>query len=477
MNIAVLEFVSDPQNGFVPHGFIAENTVLLKLLQAHLDATDEEALMIFLDMEKAFDKVSFDYIREALPALGFTKGFTDFTNLIYSHTAPPTRQLFANGYLSPSFELHSGVPQGCPLSPLIFLAVSESLTRTVQSDTRIKGIKVGDHTFKLSQYADDTVILASPTDVPFFEEHLDRWQLGTDMKENQSKREALPCGALKKIPNDQLPTGVVKNNAYCKYGDHIMSLGIPLGNGLDTKAYFWKRYATVKDIMARWRIAHLSPAARVTLVQAFIYGRIRYEAHSMIIPPQIVKALESDVKHLVWASKPELDTDRKGTIKKVRPVMTAGAARRPQKKGGIGMPDLVAHLQAFQAQWGRRYLDPTTKPWKLAIDHYIADDHQEGRGILLSAANPKDIIAKLPKGALFLKKAFKAFTSLTLLPDEDPSVPTPASAAAEPIWLNLRFPPPDLSKSAIMYHWRRILQTYRITDLIGDDNLPYTDEE
>ena len=86
MNAAVLEFVSDPQNGFVPHGFIAENTVLLKLLQAHLEEPDEdgkkaEALMVFLDMEKAFDKVSFDYVREALPALGFTSGCTDFTDL------------------------------------------------------------------------------------------------------------------------------------------------------------------------------------------------------------------------------------------------------------------------------------------------------------------------------------------------------------------------------------------------------------
>ena len=34
---AVLQFVSDPQNGFVPGGFIAENIMLLKLVQAYLE--------------------------------------------------------------------------------------------------------------------------------------------------------------------------------------------------------------------------------------------------------------------------------------------------------------------------------------------------------------------------------------------------------------------------------------------------------
>ena len=43
MNAAVLEFVSDSQNGFVPGGFIAENTMLLNLIKAYIEDEDEEA--------------------------------------------------------------------------------------------------------------------------------------------------------------------------------------------------------------------------------------------------------------------------------------------------------------------------------------------------------------------------------------------------------------------------------------------------
>ena len=55
MNEAVLQFVSPQQNGFVPGGFLPENIMLLKLIQAYVEAEDEDAYFVYLDMEKAFD--------------------------------------------------------------------------------------------------------------------------------------------------------------------------------------------------------------------------------------------------------------------------------------------------------------------------------------------------------------------------------------------------------------------------------------
>ena len=128
MNEAVKQFVSPQQNGFVPGGFIAENTMLLKLIQAYAEDEDEEAFLVFLDMEKAFDRCSWDYLRKALVELGFDQNFISYINLFYSHTNPPTRQININGRLGESFPLASGVAQGCPLSPLLFLVVTEALT-------------------------------------------------------------------------------------------------------------------------------------------------------------------------------------------------------------------------------------------------------------------------------------------------------------------------------------------------------------
>ena len=61
-----------------------------------------------------------------------------------------------NGESSPEFELGSGVAQGCPLSPLLFLFIAEPLTRLVMQDEELKGVKIGGYTHKIAQFADDT---------------------------------------------------------------------------------------------------------------------------------------------------------------------------------------------------------------------------------------------------------------------------------------------------------------------------------
>ena len=71
----VTQFVSDNQIGFVPRTFISESTMLIKLIQAHLDSIDEGGLLVFLDLEKAFDRCSWSYLHRAMRSLRFTTPF------------------------------------------------------------------------------------------------------------------------------------------------------------------------------------------------------------------------------------------------------------------------------------------------------------------------------------------------------------------------------------------------------------------
>ena len=65
------DIVSKEQLGFVPGREIHESTLFLKLLQAKMEEDDVEGLIIALDWEKAFDRVSWDYLHQATEALGF----------------------------------------------------------------------------------------------------------------------------------------------------------------------------------------------------------------------------------------------------------------------------------------------------------------------------------------------------------------------------------------------------------------------
>lgn len=145
--------------GFAPNRFIAENTHQMKLMQKYLEENDEEGMFIFLDLEKAFDRVSWKYMKTAVAKLGFGSNFQKWIDILYDDRSGPPRQMKINGHLGSTFRLACGTAQGCPLSPLLYLCVMEGLSRTINNSNKIKGIQINNIEYKLSQFADDTVLL------------------------------------------------------------------------------------------------------------------------------------------------------------------------------------------------------------------------------------------------------------------------------------------------------------------------------
>ena len=60
-------------------------------------------------------------------------------------------------FMSESFYLKRGCRQGDPISPYIFILCAEILGKMIKQNKNIKGIKIRDEEYKLSQYADDTL--------------------------------------------------------------------------------------------------------------------------------------------------------------------------------------------------------------------------------------------------------------------------------------------------------------------------------
>ena len=64
-----------------------------------------------------------------------------------------------NGHLGPRFPLHSGVAQGCPISPLLFLVITEALTRLIVNDPDTGGVTINGVRHVISLYADDSTLI------------------------------------------------------------------------------------------------------------------------------------------------------------------------------------------------------------------------------------------------------------------------------------------------------------------------------
>ena len=118
--------------------------------------------MIFVDIEKAFDSVSWAYMHKALIAAGVGPELRRWIEIMYNPQDPPRRRVRINCEMSDWFDLQSGVAQGAPSSPVLFIFITEAFTRAVTRDrelypsTGLRGITVNAIQFIISQFADDT---------------------------------------------------------------------------------------------------------------------------------------------------------------------------------------------------------------------------------------------------------------------------------------------------------------------------------
>jgi len=151
--------ISGPQKGFVPGRQITDLLHQVYLMQEYVDTYDKEALLALLDMEKAFDRCSWEFLKKAMDKIGLEEEIKRWIGTIYNEKRPPIRQIKMNGRKSQQFKIGSGVAQGCPLSPLLFLFIGEPLTRLVLKERELKGVKIGEHEHKVGQFADDTAAM------------------------------------------------------------------------------------------------------------------------------------------------------------------------------------------------------------------------------------------------------------------------------------------------------------------------------
>ena len=99
-----------------------------------------------------------------------------------------------NGWTSDPINLERGVRQGCPLSPLLFIIVAETLGNAIRKDSHIQGMEIPGTTkqSKISQYADDaTLTLADDQSVIRSVDIINKFEAATGGKLNMEKKKEI----------------------------------------------------------------------------------------------------------------------------------------------------------------------------------------------------------------------------------------------------------------------------------------------
>ena len=99
-----------------------------------VDKEDSEAAFIFLDQEKAFDRVNHAFLFKVMEAFGIGPQYINWIKKIYANA---TTKIKINGHLTANIPLHRGVRQGCPLSSMLYVLVIEIFALQLRANPNI----------------------------------------------------------------------------------------------------------------------------------------------------------------------------------------------------------------------------------------------------------------------------------------------------------------------------------------------------
>jgi len=170
--------VHPDQTGFVQGRYIHENSLLIRGIIDHHRRTNIPGAILFLDQEKAFDRVLWDFRDAVLGAAGFGPGFTSLVRLLHVGL---NAKVQVNGHLTEPFPVLRGTRQGCPLSPGLYALLAEAFACALRARPDYAGLPMPDGGYglraKISLFADDTTaLLGGPGDIAPLTETLQQYK-------------------------------------------------------------------------------------------------------------------------------------------------------------------------------------------------------------------------------------------------------------------------------------------------------------
>ena len=238
------------------------------------------SVLALLDFSSAFDTIDHTILVHRLHTdLGFTDlliyGFT-VLQWFSSYLTDRTHYLSLCNHCSDFAPVHSGVPQGSVLGPILFTMYIKPLSAIIDS-----------HSIIHHSFADDLQLQMSAPPDRIFELHhsmqsyisdVKAWATANMLKLNDIKTELMLVTSKRSKHLHNLPTSITKGNAQIPFKQSVKNLGFTLDCHLTMNAHVSNIARTCYFELRRLASIRrfLTSTATATLVSAFVLSRIDY---------------------------------------------------------------------------------------------------------------------------------------------------------------------------------------------------------
>ena len=270
------------QSGYVKGRFIGESIRLIADTMHFTKQKNIPGVAVFLDFEKAFDSIEWNFIHKCLETFNFGPDLREWIKVFYKDISSC---VLNNGHASKHFNLERGVRQGFPLSGTLFVIAIELLAERIRRSEEIKGITVNEHEeVKLSQYADDTTLLLSDIQsVSNLFALLSLFEKCSGLKINRRKSEMLWLGSMRHRKDTILDLQMSSEPVY--------ALGVHFTYDLEAceRKNFFDKLGSLKKTLIMWSQRDLSIYGRINIIKTLALSKLVFICSVMETPKNFCK--------------------------------------------------------------------------------------------------------------------------------------------------------------------------------------------
>ena len=346
------KLINKDQTGFLSGRYVGENTRILYDIMHYAEKHNMTGLLLLVDFEKAFDSLSWSFINTVMNFFGFGQSIIKWIEVLYKNATLAVTQ---GGNLSSFFNIERGCRQGDPLSPYLFILCSEILAIKIRNNMNIRGIKINNFEFKLSQYADDTSAILDGSESSLNEtlNELSWFANISGLKVNFDKTQVVWIGRKK------YSTDTIKTKWKLTWGNtEFKLLGIKFNVDLDiiNKINYQEKITKIQKTIKQWKRRYLTPLGKITVIKTLLLPSLNHLFASLPNPDeQFLKKINDLFYDFLW----------KGPAKIKQSVIV-----KHYIEGGLKMINIKAFIYSFKATWIRRLLINEGK-WTKIIEQDI----------------------------------------------------------------------------------------------------------
>lgn len=296
---------------------------------------------IKLDMEKAYDRVEWNFLEATLLTMGFPK---KLVSTIMVCIKSVSFSVLINGYPSSTFKPNRGIRQGDPLSPYLFIICVEVLSGLItkyHNQGKIQGISIARNAPAISHlfFANDNMIFCreNKSEAKHLNEIFDEYQrvLGQKINLNKSEMVFIPniIQSVKKEFQDFMPIQIT--DSITKY------LGLPTQVRRSKTHTFNFIMERVRAKLKGWKERNLSFSRRGVLIRAVIQALPTYVMSMFLIPEGICDKIEQAICRFWWGG----NEDRRRIHWKNKDFLF-----KPKFSGGQGFRTMRSFNEALLAK-------------------------------------------------------------------------------------------------------------------------------